>query len=351
MRGQGQSHRQSASATLQEVARAAGVSLATASRAFNGSATRTVRPDLRERVLAAAAELNYTPNANAQAMARGTTNLVGLVVHDIADPFFAAIAAGVMRAADEHGLIVTMGSTQREPLREVEYVAALRQQRARVLILAGSRLVDSEIFERLGAEVSAFQAIGGQVAAISQPKLPVNTVVVGNRAGAAKLAETLHGLGYRRFAVLAGPSTLLTARDRLAGFRAGLAKHGCVVPGDRVVPGEFTRDGGYAAMSELLHRGTDVTCVFAVNDVMAVGAMAALRDHGLRLPDEMAVAGFDDIVTLRDVTPGLTTVRVPLEDLGASALRLALEPPAEKPRLQRVRGVVVVRESTPDRTR
>ncbi|WP_050795736.1 LacI family DNA-binding transcriptional regulator [Parafrankia sp. EUN1f] len=350
MRGQAQDNRQSGSATLQEVARAAGVSLATASRAFNGSATRTVRPDLRERVLAAATALNYTPNANAQAMARGTTNLVGLVVHDIADPFFSAIAAGVMRAADEHGLIVTMGSTQRDPAREVEYVAALRQQRARVLILAGSRFADGETSERLGVEVAAFQAAGGQVAAISQQKLPVNTVVVGNRSGAAGLATTLHGLGYRSFAVLAGPPELLTARDRLAGFRAGLAKVGAELPAGRVVAGEFTRDGGYAAMSELLHRGTDATCVFAVNDVMAVGAMAALRDHGVRLPEEMAVAGFDDIVTLRDVTPALTTVRVPLEDLGVWALRLAVQPPADKPRTQRIRGEVVIRESTPDRS-
>ena len=127
--------------TLMDVANEAGVSLATASRAFNGS-TRRVREDLRERVLVAAKKLNYTANAPAQAMARGHTNVVGLLVHDIADPYFSSIAAGVMKAAEEHHLIVTVGSTMRRPQRELDYLAALRGQRSRAVILAGSRVDD-----------------------------------------------------------------------------------------------------------------------------------------------------------------------------------------------------------------
>lgn len=336
----------STSVTLIDVAEAAGVSLATASRTLNGS-TRRVRPDLRARVLEAADALHYSANTSAQTMARGQSPTVGLVVSDIADPYFSSLAASAIRAAEEHGLVVTMACTLRRPEREWEYVAALRGQRARAAILVGSRVADRRVIARLGEEVSAFEDSGGRVAMVSQRKLPVDTVVVENRAGARALAESLHGLGHRRFGVLAGPPELLTARDRHAGFRQGLAGHGVSLPAAQVVNGTFTRDGGYEAMERLLDRDTGVTCVFAVNDVMAVGAMAALRDRGVPLPSGMAVAGFDDIVTLRDVTPSLTTVRLPLEDLGSSAVDLVLQPKAEQPRVRRVGGEVVLRESTP----
>ncbi|MHA6621751.1 LacI family DNA-binding transcriptional regulator [Pseudonocardia sp. DLS-67] len=334
------------SVTLLDVAKAAGVSLATASRALNGS-TRRVRPDLHERVLAAAESLHYSANAQAQAMARGRTNIVGLVLSDVADPYFSSIAAGAIRAAEDEQLVVTMACTFGREERELEYLAALRGQRARAVIVVGSRVQDRGLIDRLGAEVRAFEQVGGRVAFVSQRKIPADTVVVENRGGARALAEALCGLGHRRFAVLAGRSELLTARDRSAGFREGAARAGVRIdPGD-VVYGGFTRDGGYAAMDELLDRGTGATCVFAVNDVMAVGAMAALRDRGVALPSGMAVAGFDDIATLRDVTPALTTVRLPLEELGAGALAMVVQEPAEHPRVRRVRGEVVLRESTP----
>lgn len=331
--------------TLMDVAREAGVSLATASRVVNGSKDRRVRADLREQVLAAAAALRYSVNAQAQATARGVTDVVGLVVHDIADPYFSSIAAGVMRSADEHGLIVSMSSTGRRPERELDYVATLRSQRARALILAGSRVDDPALHERLAAEVAAFEAAGGRVAAISQKRLPVDTVLVENRAGARALAEDLVGEGHHRFAVLAGPRALFTARDRVAGFCDGLVRAGSRPP-EHVLHGAFTRDGGYTATAELLARATGPMCLFAVNDVMAVGAMAALRDRGVALPEQMGVAGFDDIHTLRDITPGLTTVRLPLEEMGATALELVLSERGERPRLRRVRGEVIRREST-----
>jgi LacI family transcriptional regulator, galactose operon repressor len=335
-----------AAVTLLDVAKAAGVSLATASRALNGS-TRRVRPDLQERVLAAADALHYSANAQAQAMARGSTNIVGLVLSDVADPYFSSIAAGAIRAAEGHRLVVTMACTFGREERELDYVTALRGQRARALIIVGSRVQNRDLNERLAGEVRSFEQSGGRVAFVSQRRIPADTVVVENRAGARALAEALCGLGHRRFAILAGRSDLLTARDRCTGFREGTARAGVRIGADDIVHGGFTRDGGYAAMIELLDRGLDATCVFAVNDVMAVGAMAALRDRGVPLPGGMAVAGFDDIAPLRDVTPALTTVRLPLEELGARALEMVLQPPAEQPRVRRVRGEVVLRESTP----
>jgi len=320
--------------TLADVARAAGVSLATASRSLSGAAGRTVRAELKARVMQAAADLEYSPNANAQAMVRGTTTTVGLIVHDIADPFAAAVASGVMAAAAERDLIVTIASTMWDPETEIRHVEALRRQRARAVILAGSRFADEDVAARLAAQVAGITAAGGQVSAIGQRALPVDTLVMENADGARRLARVLWDLGYRSFAILAGPESVLTSEERLTGFRNGL------------------RDRGHELANEnMIGTHIEVEAVFAVNDVMAVGAMAALREQGHRVPGDMALAGFDDIATLRDVRPSLTTVRLPLVQMGRRALELALnQQPGAEPLALPVRGEVVVRASTPART-
>src|SRR6202034_1677130 len=137
-----------------------------------------------------------------------------------------------------------------------------------------------------------------------------DTILPGNAEGARALAGALVALGHQRFAVLAGPDPLVTARGRGGGYGAGLAAWWAALDPRRVVHGAFTRDGGYEAMSAILASGdTRPDCVFAVNDVMAVGALARLRSAGLSVPGELGLAGFDDISTLRDVYPPLTTVR------------------------------------------
>lgn len=335
--------------TLSDVARAADVSLATASRAINGSANRTVRPELRERVLAAAEKLHYSPDANAQAMARGRTSTIGLIVHDIADPYFSSIAAGVTAAADELGLVVTLATTQHQRGREQQFVEVLQSQRARAILIAGGRYDDAEATQSLTQALHGYIASGGSVALIGQPLEGVSTVAIDNEGGATKLAESLHGLGYRRFGVLGGPETHVTARDRRSGFVDALSRLGTPVADEAVVECAFTRDGGYEGMRELLGRDLAVELVFAVNDVMAVGAMAAARDAGRQIGADIAIAGFDDIVTLRDVNPGLTTVRLPLDGLGARAIELALSDPGAEPAAVEVDGEVVLRASTPPR--
>ena len=333
-------------ATLSDVAREAGVSLATASRAINGSTNRSVRADLRERVLEAAARLSYSPNANAQAMARGKTATLGLIVHDIADPFFSTIAAGVTEAADAAGLAVTLANTHHDAERELGFIGTLQNLRARSIILVGGRRDDDEANEQLRTALASYRQRGGTAAMVGQPILGVNAVHVDNRGGSADLARALHGLGYRRFAVLGGPERHLTAAERREGFRAALAELGTPVPEEAVIPCEFVRDGGYDGMRELLRRELDVEAVFAVNDVMALGAMTASREAGLDVPRDLAFAGFDDIFALRDVTPTLTTVRIDMVDIGRQATALALAE-GEETRLVTVGGEVVLRESTP----
>jgi LacI family transcriptional regulator, galactose operon repressor len=334
------------SVTLEVVARHAGVSLATASRVLNGT-NRAVKESYRDRVLAAARELNYTANAHAQALARSTSSTVGVILHDVADPYFASIAGGIMRAAQRHDLLVMMSSTLRDPDRELAYVSTLHAQRARAILLIGSGFGDKDYQRRMAEQLTAYRASGGRVACVSNHStLPADVVAPENREGAVALAQALLDQGHRRFAVVSGPSVLITVRDRLAGFQSALAEAGVDLPDSHVVDGQFTRDGGYAAMSELLDRDLDATAVFVLNDVMAMGALSACTERGVRVPDDLSVAGFDDIPTVRDLTPALTTVRLPLDELGERALELAMSEPRKRRRIQRIHGEVVLRDST-----
>lgn len=332
--------------TLADVAERAGVSLATASRVIGGS-NRVVGSVLRDRVHRAATELGYSANLQARAMARGTSDMVGVVVHDIADPYFSTIAAGVMDVAHASSVMVSIANTSADVDRELAHVALMRAQRARALVLVGSRTETERETEEMRAELHAFTAAGGRAVCVGQDLLGVDTVAPRNRDGARELARALVGQGHRRFVVLGGPERLLTARDRVDGFRAGLAECGIELDDADVVRGPFTRDGGYEATSVVLAGRRPPVCLFAVNDVMAVGALACLRAAGLAVPGDVAVAGFDDIPTLQDITPPLSTVALPLFRMGEMAGRLAMrEDTGEVPTVVPIAGQVLLRESS-----
>lgn len=350
--------------TLADVAALAGVSLATASRALHATGGRTVRVEAAERVRAAAAALRYVPNAAARATARGRTDTVALIVHDVADPFTAALTGAVMDAASAQDLIVTIAATGGDPEIELRHLEQFRRQRARAVILAGSRFTDADSGILLAAEIDAFTGSGGQVVVIGSP-VPglehVPVVLIDELDGAARLGAVLCTLGYRKFAVLAGPESLVSSEQRLAGFRRGVAENGGTVPDEWVLSVQWSRDGGYVGMRELLDQGLDITevdAVFAVNDVMAIGAMAALAEHGYRVPEDVALAGYEDVPMLRDIRPSLTTVTLPAGGIARAAARRALQEPTSAdgtaaaeavPSSSAVRLEVVVRSSTPDR--
>ncbi|MFF3445461.1 LacI family DNA-binding transcriptional regulator [Streptosporangium sp. NPDC002721] len=334
--------------TMHDVAREAGVSVATVSRALNGS-ERNVRSENASRVRAAAAKLGYEPHLSAQATAKGSTRTIALVVGDVADPYFSAIAAGVTRAAAEAGLIVTMAVAGRSPERELEIVRKLRGQRPRVIIIAGSRIAGTDTRLPLIEELGEYRTTGGRVAMISQRDLPFDTVTIDNHGGARRLAHALVGHGYRRFAIFRAPEHVRTSTDRYEGFLAGLHESGADVAEPVVVEAEFTRSGGQDAARRLVARGfDDVEAVFAVNDVMAIGAMTTLREAGVVPGEDLAVAGFDDIGSAQDVVPPLTSVAVPLMEAGLRAVRLTLSSGDDAAQAQ-IPTSVVLRESTPIR--
>lgn len=341
--------------TLYEVARRAGVSLATASRVLNGS-TRRPGDEISERVKQAAEELGYIANAQAQGLARKNSGMLGLILHDISDPYFSTIARGVQEAAREEGKVVLLASTGRTPQDEREAVATFAARRADAVVIAGSRTnssADASANGQLLAELRRYGANGGKVVVIGQDIVGstaedgFNTVEIPNTGLSRRLAAALVQAGHRRFIAVGGPEGLATSDERLAGFQSGLADAGA--PAALLRRAAFNRDGGYSAAAELAADGTlgageERACIFAANDVMAIGVVAALREHGLRVPEDVAVAGFDDIETLRDFSPALTTVALPLAELGQAAVARVLS--GESPELPDPGPSILLRHST-----
>ncbi|HKU11902.1 LacI family DNA-binding transcriptional regulator [Sinomonas sp.] len=362
-----------AAVTLSEVARAAGVSPATASRVLNGS-SRTPGADIAERVRAAAAALGYIPNAQAQALARSSSGLLGLIVHDIADPYFSSIARGVQSAARELGKILLLTSTEGTPAEERLAVEAFTSRRADAIVMAGSRSTrteDSLDNAALKRETERYLANGGSLVLVGHDLVaPEGTsdhaapsgsedadleaafapspllVSIPNEFLARDLGLSLSDEGFSRFTIVAGPEGLMTSDLRVSGFQMALGEKG--LPRAEVSRSAFNRDGGYEAGAKLessvraaIEAGNRV-CIFAVNDRMAMGVVAALRQKGLHAPTDYAIAGFDDINTLEDFIPGLTTVRLPLEEIGRKAARAALTGEDPLP----AAGEVILREST-----
>jgi LacI family transcriptional regulator len=330
------------SPTISDVARRAGVSVATASRTLNGA--RPVGEALRDQVVAAARELGYSPNPHARALAQASDASVGVIVHDVTDPYFSEIVRGMLQASSQTERLVLICNTYRDRERELAYIAHFRAQRVKALVLAGSGLEDREYGARMAAQITAFEATGGRAALIGRHYAPGDSVIPDNVGGARAVARTLVDLGHRRIGVISGPANLTTTYDRLAGFRMGLAGAGIEL--DAVVTGDFTRDGGELAVGQLLAAVPDLTAIFALNDVMAIGALSGLRRLNRRVPQDISLAGFDDIPIARDLMPSLTTVRVPMAQMGARALALAMEPLGTGLRTEHLPTELVLRDST-----
>ena len=306
--------------TLKQVAAEAEVSLATASRVLHRSGGREVRGPLAERVQAAAERLGYVSNPHAQALARARSSTVGLIVHEVTDPYFAAIAAGAMHAAHSDGVMVMMAATFRDPELELDYLARLRAQGARGVLLAGSGSTDERVSSRLADAIAAFTREGGRVTAIgARPDTQVDAVIPANIEGARSARAYLESLGHRKIGVIAGPSTLLTVRQRIEGVGDGL----------RTIEADFTREGGYEAARRMLTEDPAITALIALNDLMAAGVLAAAGELGRRVPDDLSVIGFDDLPFAADLSPALTTVRLPLREMGERAMELLLAKPGQ----------------------
>ena len=334
--------------TIFDVARAAGVSTGTVSRAFNENTE--VSAATRARVLAAAERLGYHPNPLARGMVTRATATVGLVVPDIASPFFHELARGVEDVASANGQLVVLCNTDRRPEKERRYLNALRAHRVGGLILAGAPHAAPAAGDGREKGPPTVRVI--RHAPASGPAL-----LLDYRAAVREEVEHLLALGHRRIGYVNGPVAHGNSAERRAGYREALRRAAVSVERELVTSAPFTIEGGYDAAARLLDLPKPPTALALANDHMALGAMQAIRARGLTVPGDVSVVGFDDFVVASLVEPRLTTVRVPMREMGARAMQLLLEEIArrrrgpedaahESPPAEYVPTELVIREST-----
>ncbi|WP_165945705.1 LacI family DNA-binding transcriptional regulator [Micromonospora sp. KC606] len=336
--------------TLRDVAAAAGVSVATASRVLSGS-SRTVAAEYEGRVLAAAAALRYTSDMSARAMRRRSDSIT-LVADDLTTPSIGLVVAAMERQARAYDAFVSVSSTRGTPQRQYETVRALCALRPRALVLTSSRIEAEALGGRLLDELLAYEQQGGRVVIFGTTDMPFDSISIDDRGSARLMGEHLAETGHQRLVILAGSRGTANVAARTSGFLSGLLARGVDAQDVRIVNCQVNRQGGFDATSRLIEEGLDTEAIVAANDIIAVGALSACRAGGVDVPSQVSVTGFDNIQLAVDVTPRLTTVALPLAEIGAESIRLALEPPlgggapAAGSLRRTVRGELIVRQSS-----
>jgi len=299
--------------TLEDIAKHAGVSRATVSRVINGDIN--VRNQTRMRVMEVIQQNNFQPNIAARSLAAGRTNVLGLVIPAgvstiFSDPYFPLLIQGVTTACNARDYSVMLW------LAEPEYERRMMRQILHSGLLDGvivsSMILDDPIVQALHDSKKPFMLIG------RHPVLDVNYLDVDNLNGAREATLHLLRLGHKQVATITGPRNMIAGQDRLNGYRQALEERRITFQHELVAEGDFTEAGGYTAMRQLLSHKP--RAVFVATDVMAEGALRALREAGLRVPQDIAVVGYDDMPNASRLSPTLTTVRQPTQRMGALAV-------------------------------
>jgi LacI family transcriptional regulator len=316
--------------TIFDVADEAGVSYSTVSRVVNNKSN--VNPETRERVLRAMAQLGYVGNVPARSLAGGTSRVVGLLVDHLNTSYMGEIIRGIDEALEAHNYNLMLYTTHRRKTKESAYVTKLTRNFADGLLLILPRN-ESAYLETLHQRHFPHVLIDYQGYNQNVP-----SIITTNRKGAYDAVSYLIGQGHRRIGFVTGTIEFGCAQERLAGYQTALRDHGIDLDSDLICEGDFLQPQGYCCTQQLLSLETPPTALFVSNDVMAFGAMEAARVHGLQIPTDLSIIGFDDIPQAAHVHPGLTTVRQPLEEMGRRAAELLLRyianPQAEVERIE-----------------
>ena len=295
-------------ATIRDVAREAQLSVASVSRALNGH--NSVRPETRARIVAVADRLGYVPHAGARSLSMARSNAIGVVLPDLHGEFFSEIVRGMDGEATRLGLQLLLSNMHKDPVHAGQTLRAMHGRVDGLLIMCPQTHTEGWV----GAMPRGLPTV-----LLNTPKAMMDhpSMAIDNRAGAAAIARHLVEIGRRRIVHLAGPDQNVDARERREGFEhmvRTLAPDAEMM----VMQGDFNEDSGEAAAEAILRQDLSVDAIFAANDMMAVGCLQALRAAGKRVPEEIAIAGFDDVPIARYL--GLTTARVHITEIGARAV-------------------------------
>ncbi len=303
--------------TMADVAREAGVSLMTVSRVINNKSQ--VSAATRQRVLSIVEQLGYRPSGIARGLATRRTGTLGLVVPDVANPFFADVARGAEHQAYTKGYNVFLCNTAEDPEREIAVLQLLDEKRVDGVVLCSSRLEDEDLRALLGRH-PAVVLVNRQL-----ERTNAGAVLIDDETGGQAATQHLLQSGHRAVGFLAGPPTSRSGRQRAQGYRAALGVAGLPYEPAWVRHCSPVVEGGQKAARELLNACPGLTALFCYNDLVAVGALQACADLGRQVPADLAIAGFDDILLSALVSPPLTTCRVPRRELGVQSMRSLLD--------------------------
>lgn len=330
--------------SLRHVAQLAGVSVATASRVMSES-SHPVSDGTRDRVRRAAESLGFEPNRLARALVTARSQTIGVIVHDISDPYFGDIVKGLEDGIHASDYRLFVASSERDPERELNYVRAFQAQQVDALVFAASGLNDPVYERQLSALVERYRRGGGVAVVLSDHTLAGPTVRFENHRALTDMVAYLAGQGHRRIAYITGPPELAVCDVRLGGYHAAVAELGLDADETLVEDGQFTLKGGGEAVATLLER-TDFTAVLAANDLMAIGATRGLVSRGVAVPASVSVAGLDDIAIAEYGPVPLTTMRLPTYELGQRGASLLLRVLAGgDPDDETIRGEIIERDS------
>jgi LacI family transcriptional regulator len=336
--------------SLRAVADRAGVSVATVSRVLSNS-SHPVAAATRKRVMEASDSLGFRPNQLARALVTARSQTVGVVVHDISDPYFGELVRGLEDGLRPHGYRLFVASSDRDPVRELEYVRAFDGYQAEAIVFAASALEERDYRRDLDDLVGHFRARGGVTVLLSDHFLPGHGVHFDNRAAVSEMVSYLAGKGHERIGFIQGPGELTVSHTRFAAYRETLDRLGLSTDPTLVAQGNFSIQGGMEAAEQLIEVDQP-TAILAANDLMAIGAIRALLDSGIRIPEDISIAGFDDMPLAAFAPVPLTTMRVPVYDIGrrgAEILARVLD--GENPEDIVMTGEIVERASVAPRIR
>ncbi|WP_440905008.1 substrate-binding domain-containing protein [Catenovulum sp. SX2] len=309
-------------ATIKDIANAAGVSLATVSRVINNGPK--VGDATRARIKEIMKEMGYRPNANARALVTQRNPSLGVVLAELSDPFFATLAHGIETVARQKDIQVLLSSGSIQAKTEMKAIDTLMEHRCEAMVVHSKALSD-EVLVDYAKEIPGFVLINRYIEAIAD-----RCVWLDNYAGGASIAKHLLSLGHKKIAMISSQYQIDDPILRLKGVEDELNAAGITIDKTAIELATPDQEGGETAMQNLLSKGIEFTAVVAYNDAMAAGAMSMLLDHGIQVPSEVSVIGFDDVILARYCRPKLTTLKYPIEMMGIKAAELAISLAAKK---------------------
>jgi LacI family transcriptional regulator len=315
--------------SMDDVAERAGVSIPTVSRVINKS-THPVSEKTKKKVLKAIQELDYHPDISAQGLRNSFNNIIALITRDISDPYFGEMARGVTETANKYGILSFVCNTGRDPENEIQYHELLWQYKVRGIILGGGGLNLETYKKKLMEQIGRYKKNGHKIVSLAPQGIDMDYVMIDNRAAGEMIADYLIERGHTLIAYISGPENVYTALDRLDGYKLSLKKNDLPINDLMIAYSDNSWKGGYEAANVLLSRAVRFTGICCGNDNIAVGALRALKERGLAVPEDVSVISIGDLPNASYVLPPLTTVKVPLYDMGAKAVDIIMNDDAQE---------------------